>query len=160
MIQDANTFLNRTMTARTFPSALDPLSSSTLNKLHEAAPPSKKRKLEPGTAAEQLSTTSIVIRVRFALLETQTQPTLANTALFPRPMPLHYQMNRSSSNPLPHSPDLDSRFHGSKMHPCRSLMRSRVACSLRIYLPWKLTCALVRSRLSSRHGLLPVVGYM
>jgi hypothetical protein len=58
------TFLNVTMTARALPSALDPLSSSTLNKLHEAAPPSKKRKLEPDTAAGQLSATSIVIRVR------------------------------------------------------------------------------------------------
>jgi hypothetical protein len=58
------TFLNVTMTARALPSALDPLNSSTLNKLHEAAPPSKKRKLEPDTAAGQLSATSIVIRVR------------------------------------------------------------------------------------------------
>ena len=52
------------MTARVIPSALDPLSSSTLNKLHEPAQPlSKKRKFDHGSAAGQLATASIVIRV-------------------------------------------------------------------------------------------------
>lgn len=80
MIHNANIFLNVTMTARTLPSALDPLSSSSLNKLHEAAPQSKKRKLESNTAAGQLFTTSIVIRVRYFRPCTQSRPALVNTS--------------------------------------------------------------------------------
>lgn len=51
------------MTTRAIPGALDPLSSSSLNKLHETQPPTKKRKIGTDIAAGQLSTTSIVIRV-------------------------------------------------------------------------------------------------
>ncbi|KAJ5140138.1 hypothetical protein N7448_003546 [Penicillium atrosanguineum] len=68
IIHNANISLDVTMTARTLPSALDSLSSSSLNKLHEAVPPSKKRKLEPDTAAGQLFSTSIVIRAHAASL--------------------------------------------------------------------------------------------
>ncbi|KAJ5894001.1 DNA replication regulator Sld3 [Penicillium taxi] len=51
------------MTARIVPSALDSIRSSTLDTIHDATqPPAKKRKIEPETAAGQLSTTSIVIR--------------------------------------------------------------------------------------------------
>ncbi|KAJ5098811.1 hypothetical protein N7532_005812 [Penicillium argentinense] len=57
------------MTAQALPGVLDPLSSSTLNKLHEAAqPPSKKRKFGQINTAGQLSTTSIVIRAHAASL--------------------------------------------------------------------------------------------
>ncbi|KAJ5677861.1 DNA replication regulator Sld3 [Penicillium maclennaniae] len=56
------------MTARALSSALDPLSSSSLSTLHEAAPLSKKCKVESNTAAGQLFTTSIVIRAHAASL--------------------------------------------------------------------------------------------
>ncbi|KAJ5689869.1 hypothetical protein N7462_004261 [Penicillium macrosclerotiorum] len=57
------------MTACPLPSALDPLSSSSLNKLHEAdQPPSKKRKRGTDNAAGQLATSSIVIRAHAASL--------------------------------------------------------------------------------------------
>lgn len=60
------------MTARAISSVLDPLSSSTLNRLHEAVqPPSKKRKIGLDDAAGQLSTTSIVIRVSYDSSEFQ-----------------------------------------------------------------------------------------
>ena len=160
MIHDAHVFLNTTMTAQALPSALDPLSSSTLNKLHEAAPPSKKRKFEPDTAAGQLSMTSIVIRVRCALLQTQTPPTLANTAVFSRPTLLHYQTSRSSSTPSPHFPALDFHSHGLRMHHGLARTPKRVAYSLQIYRPWKMTCVLVQSRRCWRYGLLPMVGCM
>jgi hypothetical protein len=58
--------------APALPGILDPLSSSTLNKLHETVqPPSKKRKFVPnsaGNSAGQLATTSIVIRVSLSAL--------------------------------------------------------------------------------------------
>ncbi|KAF3384298.1 hypothetical protein F1880_002348 [Penicillium rolfsii] len=56
------------MTTRATPGALDPLSSSSLNKLHETQPPTKKRKIGADNAAGQLSTTSIVIRAHAASL--------------------------------------------------------------------------------------------
>jgi hypothetical protein len=94
MVHNADTFLNATMTARALPSALDPLSSSSLNKLYEPAPQSKKRKLEPDTAAGQLSRASIVIRVCYFMLQSKLIPPWL-TVLFSRPMLLHYQTNRS-----------------------------------------------------------------
>ena len=61
---DAKIFLDKIMTARVVPSALDPLNPSTLNRLHDADhAPSKKRKIEISNAAGQLATDSIVIRV-------------------------------------------------------------------------------------------------
>lgn len=56
------------MTAQALPGVLDPLSSSALNKLEAVQQSTKKRKFEPDTAAGQLSTTSIVIRVSIASL--------------------------------------------------------------------------------------------
>ena len=62
---NANNSLDSTMTAHASSNALDSLSSSTLKKLHEAAqPPSKKRKIGLDSAANQLTTDSIIIRVR------------------------------------------------------------------------------------------------
>ncbi|KAJ6145061.1 DNA replication regulator Sld3 [Penicillium chermesinum] len=59
------------MTARTIPSALDPLSSSMLNKLHEAQPPTKKRKIGRESSFVQCSTTSIVIKAPITALSNE-----------------------------------------------------------------------------------------
>lgn len=64
--------------ALALPGVLDPLSSSTLNKLHETGQrPSKKRKFVSegaGNAAGQLATTSIVIRVSLTSLSLSLSP--------------------------------------------------------------------------------------
>ena len=65
LLQNACSCLNATMTARAVPSVLDPLSESSLNKLHDPVqPPSKRRKIGPDPAAGQLATNTIIIRVR------------------------------------------------------------------------------------------------
>lgn len=65
--------------ALALPGVLDPLSSSTLNRLHDTGhQPSKKRKFVPddaGNAAGQLATTSIVIRVSWSSLSFESAVT-------------------------------------------------------------------------------------
>ncbi|KAJ5370514.1 uncharacterized protein N7496_006606 [Penicillium cataractarum] len=71
------------MTTRPSPSALDPLSSSSLNKLHETQPPTKKRKIGTEGAVSRLSTSSIVIRAHAASLSDEPL-ILESICLIPR----------------------------------------------------------------------------
>ncbi|CAL5871032.1 uncharacterized protein PFLUO_LOCUS5274 [Penicillium psychrofluorescens] len=86
------------MASRTIPSALDPLSSSSLNKRRESThPPSKKRKTTHENAAGQLSTTSIVIRAHAASLSDEPL-VLEPIAALPRSrLPLIWLDDASSS---------------------------------------------------------------
>ncbi|KAJ5587641.1 DNA replication regulator Sld3 [Penicillium hispanicum] len=92
------------MTARTIPSALDPLSSSTLSKVHEVAqPPSKKRRIGTDNAAGQLATSSIVIKAHAASLSDEPLVLDPLTALPRSRLPLSWledaSLSRSDTQP-------------------------------------------------------------
>ncbi|KAJ5152077.1 DNA replication regulator Sld3 [Penicillium capsulatum] len=87
------------MTAHAIPSALDPLSAFTLNKIHEPTqPPSKKRKFEEDSAAGQLATTSIVIRAHAASLSDEPLVLDPITALSRSRLPLSWLEDASWSH--------------------------------------------------------------
>ncbi|KAJ5091829.1 hypothetical protein NUU61_006699 [Penicillium alfredii] len=86
------------MTSPAISSALDPLSSSTLNKLSEAHPPTKKRKRSHESTGAQLATTSIVIRAHAASLSDEPL-ILEPLAALPRSrLPLSWLDDASSSH--------------------------------------------------------------
>ncbi|EPS32273.1 hypothetical protein PDE_07233 [Penicillium oxalicum 114-2] len=64
--------MNVTTTWSATPAALDPLSSSTLNRFHKIEPPAKRRKINADATASNLSTTSIVIRAHAASLSDES----------------------------------------------------------------------------------------
>lgn len=169
LLQNACSCLNATMTARAIPSVLDPLSSSSLNKLHDPVqPPSKKRKIGPNSAAGQFATNSIIIRVRrVAVLYPYPRVTALANTITPssRPTPLHYQTNRSSSIPSLPSPAPDSRSHGSRTRHGRvrgrgrGLTRNRAGYSSLISPRWKRICVRAPSRRSWLCGLQLPAGF-
>ncbi|KAJ5160323.1 uncharacterized protein N7482_007327 [Penicillium canariense] len=128
------------MTSRTNPSALDPLSSSAVNRLREAAqPPAKKRKVGTDNAAGQLATTSIVIRAHAASLSDEPL-VLEPISLLPRSrLPLSWledaSWSRSDAQPgglfVAHIPALET-----DLRPCvePTVLAARLAANRGLYV--------------------------